>query len=69
MKIRRMTLREVGMKLVKPFETSFGVAHERRILLVEAEVDGASGWGETVAGDTPFYAPETVETAKCGISA
>jgi len=58
-----MTLREVGMKLVKPFEASFGVSHERRILLVEAEVEGALGWGETVAGETPFYAPETVETA------
>ena len=63
MKIGRITLREVRMRLVKPFETSFGVSHERRILLVEAEADGATGWGETVAGETPFYAPETVETA------
>jgi len=63
MKIGRMTLREVRMRLVKPFETSFGVLHERQILLVEAEVDGTSGWGETVAGETPFYSPETVETA------
>jgi O-succinylbenzoate synthase len=51
------------MPLVVPFETSFGCVSERRMLLLEAEVDGATGWGEVVAGETPFYAPETVDTA------
>ena len=35
----------------------------RRILLIEADVDGVTGWGECVAGENPFYSPETVETA------
>ena len=51
------------MALVTPFETSFGRLTDRRMLLVEAESDGVSGWGECVAGEGPFYAPETVETA------
>src|SRR6202167_5090222 len=51
------------MPLVTPFETSFGRVTDRRMLLVEAESDGISGWGESVAGEGPFYAPETVETA------
>src|SRR5579863_6882310 len=63
MKIRRITLREIQMPLLQPFETSFGVISLRRILLVEADVDGVTGWGECVAGEGPFYAPETVETA------
>ncbi len=63
MRLRTVTLREIQMPLVAPFETSFGRTTLRRILLVEADVDGLSGWGECVAGEGPFYAPETVETA------
>lgn len=51
------------MPLVTPFETSFGRVTDRRMVLVEADSDGVSGWGESVAGEGPFYAPETVETA------
>jgi O-succinylbenzoate synthase len=58
-----MTLREVQMPLLQPFETSFAVCSLRRILLIEADVDGPIGWGECVAGENPFYSPETVETA------
>jgi O-succinylbenzoate synthase len=63
MRICKITLRELGMKLIAPFEISNGVSYERRILLVEADVDGVVGWGECVAGETPQYSPETVETA------
>ena len=63
MKINRVTLREIQMPLLHPFETSFGVTTLRRILLVEADVDGVSGWAESVAAETPFYSPETIETA------
>jgi len=62
-KVQKVTLREIRMPLVTPFETSFGRLTDRRMLLVEAESDGVSGWGESVAGEGPFYAPETVETA------
>src|ERR1039457_7069915 len=51
------------MPLVTPFETSFGRLTDPRMLLVEAEAGGMAGWGESVAGEGPFYAPETVETA------
>jgi o-succinylbenzoate synthase len=62
-KIEKITLREIRMPLVTPFETSFGRLTDRRMLIVEAACDGVSGWGESVAGEGPFYAPETVETA------
>ncbi len=63
MRLRKMTLREIHLKLLAPFETSFGKTELRRILLVEADVDGISGWGESTAGEGPFYSYETVETA------
>jgi o-succinylbenzoate synthase len=63
LKVQKITLREIRMPLVSPFETSFGRLTNRRILLVEAQSDGVAGWGESVAGEGPFYAPETVETA------
>jgi len=63
MRIREITLRELRMKLVTPFETSMGRSDARRILLIEADVDGVSGWGECVAGETPRYSPETTDTA------
>ena len=63
MRIREFTLRELRMKLVTPFETSTNRTDERRIVLVEVDVDGVTGWGECVAGETPTYSPETTETA------
>ena len=63
MRLRRLTLREIHLPLVEPFETSFARTELRRILLVEADVDGVSGWGECTAGEDPFYSYETVETA------
>jgi o-succinylbenzoate synthase len=63
MRIKEITLRELRMRLVTPFEISVGRTEIRRIVLVEAAVDGISGWGECVAGETPFYSPETTDTA------
>ncbi|HUN87715.1 MAG TPA: o-succinylbenzoate synthase [Terriglobales bacterium] len=63
MKIEAITLREIRMPLVHFFETSFGRTTERRILLVTAHGDGIEGWGECVAGEHPFYSPESVDTA------
>ncbi len=51
------------MRLVTPFETSMDRTELRRILLVRADVDGVIGWGECVAGESPFYSPETADTA------
>jgi len=63
MKIESITLREVQMRLKAPFETSFGVSHNRRIILVEVIADGVSGWGEVTASETPGYNSETTDTA------
>jgi o-succinylbenzoate synthase len=63
MQIKEIVLRELRMKLVTPFETSSMRTDERRIVLVEANVDGVTGWGECVAGETPAYSPETTQTA------
>ena len=63
MQLCQVTLREIQMPLVRPFETSFGRTTDRRILLVEVNMDGVAGWGECVAGERPSYSPETTETA------
>lgn len=63
MRVRKITLREIHLPLVEPFETSFHRLENRRMLLVEADVDGVSGWGESTAGEDPYYSYETVETA------
>lgn len=63
MRLNKLTLREIQLELVEPFQTSFDTSKERRILLIEADVDGAIGWGESTAGEDPFYSYETVETA------
>ncbi len=64
MRLARVTLRQIRMRLVRPFETSFGRTEERRILLVEVEdSDGAIGWGEVTCGERPFYNEEWVEAA------
>ncbi|MGH9741112.1 MAG: o-succinylbenzoate synthase [Candidatus Acidiferrum sp.] len=63
MRIREVTLRELRMKLIAPFETSSDRTEERRIILTEVVTDGVIGWGECVAGEKPFYSPETTDTA------
>jgi O-succinylbenzoate synthase len=63
MRVREVTLREIRMPLVAPFETSMDRVSERRIILLEADVDGVIGWGECTAMENPFYSPEDTETA------
>src|SRR5450755_610564 len=63
MKIESITVREMQKRLKAPFETSVGISHDRRIVLVEVIADGVSGWGEVTAGETPGYNPETTDTA------
>jgi O-succinylbenzoate synthase len=63
MRLNKITLREIHMPLVAPFQTSFGTSTLRRMILVEADLDGVIGWGESTAGEDPYYSYETVETA------
>ena len=63
MRIRKITLREIHLRLLSPFQTSFGTQQLRRIVLVEADAGDATGWGESTAGENPFYSYETAETS------
>jgi len=63
MRIDAIILREVHMPLVRPFETSFGVTRNRRIVLAEIQSEGLIGWGECTAGERPFFSGESTDTA------
>jgi o-succinylbenzoate synthase len=63
MRIDAIILREVQIPLVRPFETSFGITRNRRILLVEVQSEGLTGWGECTAGERPFFSAESTDTA------
>jgi O-succinylbenzoate synthase len=62
-KLSGLELRRVAMPLVAPFRTSFGVEHERDVLLVRAVTPDAEGWGECVAMGEPLYSAEYVDGA------
>jgi len=64
LQLDRITLREIRLRLREPFRISSGVMDERRILLLELhDAGGVSEWAECVAGETPNYSPETIDTA------
>jgi len=63
MRIDSIHLRELHMPLVRPFETSFGVTRNRRIVLAEVQSEGLTGWGECTAGERPFFSGESTDTA------
>lgn len=58
MKIERIVLRQLKMPLIHFFETSFSRTHERKIIIVEVQSEGLSGWGEITANEHPFYNEE-----------
>jgi O-succinylbenzoate synthase len=63
MRIESITARELKMRLVAPFETSFGVTQDRRVVLLEVQTDLGAGWSELTAMEGPFYNAETIDTA------
>ncbi|MGD0740827.1 MAG: o-succinylbenzoate synthase [Terracidiphilus sp.] len=63
MRIDAIILRELHMPLVRPFETSFGVTRNRRIVLAEVQSEGLTGWGECTAGERPFFSGESTDSA------
>jgi O-succinylbenzoate synthase len=63
MRIDAIILRELHMPLVRPFETSFGVTRERRVLLAEIHSEGLVGWGECTAGERPHFSGEWTDSA------
>src|SRR5215469_13141349 len=62
MRIDGIILREIQLPLVRPFETSFGVTRDRRVLLVEIRSEGLTGWGECTAGEHPYFSGESTDT-------
>jgi O-succinylbenzoate synthase len=63
MRIDAIILRELHLPLVRPFETSFGITRDRRVLLAEVKSDGLTGWGECTAGERPFFSAESTDSA------
>ena len=62
MKIDAILLRELHLPLLRPFETSFGVTTNRRILLAEIRSEGLIGWGECTAGEHPNFSEESTDS-------
>ena len=64
MRIHEVELRLVGLPLLRPFRTSFGVSTEKVCILVRVLTgDGAHGWGECVADIDPGFSEEFNEGA------
>ncbi|HUB51585.1 MAG TPA: o-succinylbenzoate synthase [Terracidiphilus sp.] len=63
MRIDAIILRELHMPLVRPFETSFGVTRNRRVLLAEIHSEGLIGWGECTVGERPHFSGESTDSA------
>jgi O-succinylbenzoate synthase len=61
--VKEIELRELRMRLLHPFETSFGSTQERHIIIVKASNGSVAGYGEVTAAEGPFYSYETWETA------
>ena len=64
MPYRSLTVERLELRLVEPFETSFGIERRRQFLLVSLQgTDGHIGWGECVATRDPLYNEESTGTA------
>lgn len=61
--IKQIEMRELRMRLLHPFETSFGATQDRHIVLLKVEDGTHAGYGEVTAAEGPFYSYETWETA------
>ena len=62
MQIERLELRLIRLPLVHFFETSFGRIDDKHFILVRVDGEGATGYGECVAEQDPYYSSETNET-------
>ncbi len=66
--LKSIELREIRLKLKEPFRISSGVVEERRILLLKlTDQSGVAEWAECVAGESPNYSYETIDTAALAI--
>src|SRR5687767_7720668 len=61
--VKQIEMRELRMRLLQPFETSFGSTQDRHVVLLKASNGTLAGYGEVTAAEGPFYSYETWETA------
>jgi O-succinylbenzoate synthase len=61
--VQQIEMRQLNMRLLHPFETSFGATQERHIVLLKVGDGTRVGYGEVTAAEGPFYSYETWETA------
>jgi O-succinylbenzoate synthase len=61
--LERLALHRVHLDLARPWASPVAAFAARDVVLVEATVDGATGWGECVAQPDPTYSAEYVEGA------
>ena len=64
MRIEAVDLRRISIPMISPFRVSFGVEHQRDILLVRVVGGGTEGWGECVAMSRPLYSAEYTDGAE-----
>src|SRR6185295_2234530 len=57
-----MELRLLKLPLVHFFETSFGRIDDKHFIIVRVDGEGATGFGECVAEQDPYYSAETNQT-------
>ena len=62
MQIDAIVMRELNLPLLRPFQTSFGVTKDRRVVLAEIHSEGLIGWGECTAGEHPHFSEESVDS-------
>src|SRR5262245_59717040 len=61
--IKQIEMRELRMRLLHPFETSFGATQDRHVVILKVSDGTHAGYGEVTAAEGPFYSYETWETA------
>ena len=61
--LKEINIRKMKMMMKHPFTTSFGTLQEKEFLLLEVKDElGNTGWGESVAFQSPWYSEETLKT-------
>lgn len=66
--LTHIAMREIRVALKARFRISSGATQERRVLLLRlTDRDGTESWSECVAGETPHYSPETIDTCALAI--
>ncbi|MFX3617011.1 MAG: o-succinylbenzoate synthase [Sporolactobacillus sp.] len=65
MKIDTVTLRLIASPLKEPFATHLQLVTRREALIIEVrDRDGCCGYGESDPFSSPWYSPETIDSAK-----